>query len=55
MNQNQINDKMRLKRLELQLADNNEQKQKIQKALSILQLQKELEDIKDRIQRLRDS
>ena len=55
MEQNDLNDKIRLKRLELQLVDNNEQKQKIQKALSILQLQKELEDIKDRIQRLRDS
>lgn len=55
MDQNEINDKMRLKRLELELTDSTDQRQKIQTTLKILQLEKQIEDLKDRIQQLRDS
>lgn len=55
MDQNQLNDKMRLKRLELQMADSSDQKKKIQNALTILQFQKQIEDLKNKIQQLRDS
>lgn len=55
MDQNEIDDKMRLKRLELELADTTDQRKKIQKALTILQHQKAIEELKEKIKRLRAS
>jgi hypothetical protein len=55
MDQNELNDKMRLKRMELQMAGSTDQKKKIQNALTILQYQKQIEDLKDKIQQLRGS
>lgn len=55
MSKKELSDKMRLKRLELELADTSEQRKKIQNALTILQHQTGIEDLKLKIQKIRDS
>ena len=50
-----LNSKIELKQKELSLSSDHEVRNKIQKQLTILRYQKQIEEIKEKIKRLRES
>ena len=49
---NSIDDKIKIKQTEINIEENSERKSELQKQLTKLQLQKEIEDIRKRIEQL---
>ncbi len=49
-----VNEKIRVTQLELNLVDSPEDKERIRNRLEILQHQKRIEQIKDKVKKLRD-
>lgn len=55
MDTEELNNQVKLKQTQLQIADSNEQRQKIQNQLTVLRYKKEIEVLKEKINQLQSA